>query len=152
MVRFHYKHQRSFQQLDYSTGVVYRAIGLICLYCPTTNKFITSIEPQASNGLSVRYLFGKRINITFAGAITTFDDQPIDVQQQAMQQIINNINTFPVRVICSLLALTTQEWTDIYAAVGRADFYGQFIAEVVGEYATVERINCGKFRFIRWPK
>ncbi|KAA6393293.1 MAG: hypothetical protein EZS28_011183 [Streblomastix strix] len=110
--------------MDCSTDVAYRAI-----------------EPQASNGLSVRYLFGKRINISSAGAITTLDDQPIDVQQQAMQQIINNINTFPLRVICSLPALTTQEWTDIYATIGRAGFYGQFIAEVVGDYATVEHIN-----------
>ncbi|KAA6366379.1 MAG: hypothetical protein EZS28_038093 [Streblomastix strix] len=121
--------------MDYSCGVAYRAI----------------VEPLASNALSVRYLFGKKINISSAGAITTLDDQPIDVQQQTMQQVINNINTFPVRVICSLPALTTQEWTDIYTAVGRQGFYGQFIAEVVGEWSSVERINW-KFRFIRWLK
>ncbi|KAA6360355.1 MAG: hypothetical protein EZS28_044118 [Streblomastix strix] len=134
--------------MDYSTSVAYRAIGLIRLYCPTTNNFITSIEPLASNALSVRYLFGKRINISSAGVITTLDDQPIDVQQQTMQQIINNINTFPVRIICSLPALTTSEWTDIYVAVGRTGFYGQFIAEVVNEYAVAEHINCWCFGFV----
>ncbi|KAA6370210.1 MAG: hypothetical protein EZS28_034263, partial [Streblomastix strix] len=49
--------------------------------CPTTNNFITSVEPLAPNGLQVRYCWGK--------------------------------------------------------LVGRAGFYGQFIAEVVGEYAAV---------------
>ncbi|KAA6396581.1 MAG: hypothetical protein EZS28_007892 [Streblomastix strix] len=127
--------------MDYSNGVAYRTIGLIRLYCPTTNNFITSVEPLAPNALSIRYLFGKRINISSASAITTSDDQPIDVQQQTMQQIINNINTFLVRIICSLPALAFQEWTDIYAAVGRTGFYGQFIAEVVSEYATVEHVN-----------
>ncbi|KAA6382406.1 MAG: hypothetical protein EZS28_022068 [Streblomastix strix] len=117
--------------MDYSNGVAYRAI----------------VEPLASNALSVRYLFGKKINISVSGAITTLDDQPIDVQQQTMQQVTNNINTFPVRVICSLPAHTTLEWTDIYAAVGRTGFYGQFIADVVGEWSSAERINW-KFRFI----
>jgi hypothetical protein len=59
---------------DYSSGVAYRSIVLIRLYCPTTNNFITSVEPLVSNALSGRYLFGKRINISSAGAITTLDD------------------------------------------------------------------------------
>ncbi|KAA6391004.1 MAG: hypothetical protein EZS28_013469 [Streblomastix strix] len=94
--------------MDYSNGVAYRAI----------------VEPLASNALSVRYLFGKQINISSAGAITTLDDQPIDP------------------------ALTTSEWTDIYAAVGRQGFYGQFIAEVVGVWSAVERLNCNQLKGI----
>ncbi|KAA6366266.1 MAG: hypothetical protein EZS28_038207 [Streblomastix strix] len=120
--------------MDYNTGVAYRAI----------------VEPLASNAISVRYLFEKRINISSAGTITTSDDQPIDVQQQTMQQIINNINTFPMHIICSLPALTTQEWADIYAAVGRTGFYGQFIAEVVSEWSQVEHIGVASPWFLRF--
>ncbi|KAA6393233.1 MAG: hypothetical protein EZS28_011242 [Streblomastix strix] len=107
--------------MDYSTGVAYRAI----------------VEPLAPNALSVRYLFGKKINISVSGG---------QLQHRTINLLI---------IICSLPALTTYEWTDIYAAVGRAGFYGQFIAEVVGEYATVEHIGVAspwKFRFIRWLK
>jgi hypothetical protein len=60
--------------MDYICGVAYRAIGLIRLYCPTSNNFIISVEPLAPNALSVRYLFGKRINISSTGTITTLDD------------------------------------------------------------------------------
>ncbi|KAA6382788.1 MAG: hypothetical protein EZS28_021685 [Streblomastix strix] len=43
-----------------TANVAYRAMGLVRLYCSTTNNYITSIEPKqfgAQNGLAVRYLF-----------------------------------------------------------------------------------------------
>ncbi|KAA6366777.1 MAG: hypothetical protein EZS28_037696 [Streblomastix strix] len=112
-------------------------IGLIRLYCPTSNYYITSIEPKhfsQGNGLSIRYLLGKQVDINANGSVNVSDSQPINVQQLTMQQIINNINTFPVRIINSLPALNTVEWQNIYTAVGRTNYYGQFIPQVVTDY------------------
>ncbi|KAA6377367.1 MAG: hypothetical protein EZS28_027108 [Streblomastix strix] len=48
-------------------------IGLIRLYCPTSNNYITTVEPKnfTGHGLSVRYLFGKQVNINPNGTFTT---------------------------------------------------------------------------------
>ncbi|KAA6379915.1 MAG: hypothetical protein EZS28_024557, partial [Streblomastix strix] len=122
---------------DSTVNFTYRMIGLIRLYCPTSNNYITTVELKkftSTNGLSVRYLFGKQVDINPNGTFTTTDIQPVNVQQLAMQQIINNINTFPVRLICSLPALCIKEWENIYTAVGRTNYYGQFVPEVISEY------------------
>ncbi|KAA6363598.1 MAG: hypothetical protein EZS28_040875 [Streblomastix strix] len=39
-----------------------------------------------------------------------------------------------VRIINSLPAFSIVEWQDIYTAVGRTNYYGQFIPQVVTEY------------------
>ncbi|KAA6369595.1 MAG: hypothetical protein EZS28_034878 [Streblomastix strix] len=74
------------------------------------------------------------------------------ISSESDEDFVQWKTTIPsVRIICSLPALTTQEWTNIYAAVGRAGFYGQFIAEVVSEWSAVEHIGVAspwKFRFI----
>ncbi|KAA6399924.1 MAG: hypothetical protein EZS28_004553 [Streblomastix strix] len=64
-----------------TANVAYRAMGLIRLYCPSINNYITSIEPKqfgAQNGLAVRYLFGKQVDINPNGTFTSSDEQPIN--------------------------------------------------------------------------
>ncbi|KAA6371773.1 MAG: hypothetical protein EZS28_032699 [Streblomastix strix] len=59
----------------------YRMIGLIRLYCPTSNNYITTVEPKnfTGHGLSVRYLFGKQVDINPNGTFTTTDVQPVNL-------------------------------------------------------------------------
>ncbi|KAA6378434.1 MAG: hypothetical protein EZS28_026040 [Streblomastix strix] len=69
--------------LDTTVNIAYRMIGLIRLYCPTSNNYITSVEPKyftQGNGLSIRYLFGKQVDINANGTFTTSDSQPINLE------------------------------------------------------------------------
>ncbi|KAA6373931.1 MAG: hypothetical protein EZS28_030543 [Streblomastix strix] len=54
------------------------------------------------------------------------------------QGFCNMVNDYPqrkskllIRIINSLPALSTAEWQNIYTAVGRTNYYGQFIPQVV---------------------
>jgi hypothetical protein len=62
---------------DDITNTYYRLIGIIRLYSPTTNNFITTIEPAYGGGLKIRYLTGKQIHIT--DSIIESDTTPINV-------------------------------------------------------------------------
>ncbi|KAA6371297.1 MAG: hypothetical protein EZS28_033175, partial [Streblomastix strix] len=78
-----------------TANVAYRTMGLIRLYCPTTNNYITSIEPKqlgAQNGLAVRYLFGKQVDINPNGTFTSSDVQPINQDQYVPYQHYVQLN------------------------------------------------------------
>ncbi|KAA6333638.1 MAG: hypothetical protein EZS28_053146, partial [Streblomastix strix] len=69
-------------------------IGIIRLYCPTTNNFITTIE---------------------------------------------NINTFPIRIISSFPGQNPYDWDIIYTAVNRLQYYGQFIPDVLTQFSIMNQ-------------
>ncbi|KAA6354120.1 MAG: hypothetical protein EZS28_050353, partial [Streblomastix strix] len=98
-----------FNNVDTDLAIAYRCIGLMRVYEPTGNNFITSIEPLQGADQSyfnnIRYNYGKQITLTNGNIIET-DTNPINVQSLTMQQISNSINTYPIRMICSLPALT----------------------------------------------
>ncbi|KAA6383582.1 MAG: hypothetical protein EZS28_020893 [Streblomastix strix] len=49
-----------------------------------------------------------------------------------------------IRIINSLPALSTVEWQNIYTAVGRTNYYGQFIPQVVTDYCQQNNLVGGQ--------
>ncbi|KAA6401955.1 MAG: hypothetical protein EZS28_002520 [Streblomastix strix] len=88
-------------ELHTTANVAYRAMGLIRLYCLTTTNYMISIEPKqfgAQNGLTIRYLFGKQVDINLNGTFTSSDIQPINVQQQTMHTALQDIKRFEMQL------------------------------------------------------
>ncbi|KAA6399006.1 MAG: hypothetical protein EZS28_005465 [Streblomastix strix] len=124
---------------DQELAFAYRCIGLVRLYEPTANNFITTCEAHDVGGsysLKIRYNYGIQITLDTQGKIVVSDENPINVQQLTMQQVTNSINTLPVRRICSLPGLSVLQWKSIYQSVGLMTQYGQYIAQVVNDYVT----------------
>ncbi|KAA6369164.1 MAG: hypothetical protein EZS28_035310 [Streblomastix strix] len=124
-----------------SNGCYYRLIGIIRLYCPTINNFITTIEPflttTSVHSVKIRYLHGKQYNINDDSTIQEVIALPMNVQQPTMQSIINSINTYPVRMISSIPIQKSNDWDIIYTAVNRLQYYGQYVPDVLTQFSTM---------------
>ncbi|KAA6353116.1 MAG: hypothetical protein EZS28_051357, partial [Streblomastix strix] len=124
-----------------SNGCYYRLIGIIRLYCPTINNFITTIEPflttSAVHSVKIRYLHGKQYNINDNSTIQEEIALPMNIQQPTMQSIINSINTFPVRMISSIPGQNSNDWDIIYTAVNRLQYYGQYVPDVLTQFSAM---------------
>ncbi|KAA6383134.1 MAG: hypothetical protein EZS28_021338 [Streblomastix strix] len=85
---------------DQDLAFAYRCLGLVRLYEPIANNFMTTCEAHDVGGvqsLKIRYNYGKQITLV-NGDIVITDENPINVQQLTMQQIPNGINILPARM------------------------------------------------------
>ncbi|KAA6372447.1 MAG: hypothetical protein EZS28_032026 [Streblomastix strix] len=85
------------EKYDQDLAFAYSGLGLIRIYEPTANNFITSVEQHAVGGgysLKIRYNYQKQITLV-NGDFVVSDEDLINVQQLTMQQISNSINTLP---------------------------------------------------------
>ncbi|KAA6390104.1 MAG: hypothetical protein EZS28_014367 [Streblomastix strix] len=134
-----------------SNGCYYRLIGIIRLYSPIANNYLTTIEPfmttTQAQSVKIRYLHGKQYNINDDSKIQEILKQPMNVQQITMQSIINSINTFPVRIISSFPGLNSEDWVQIYTIVNRLPYYGQYIPDVLSQFSIQGVILSENYKF-----